>query len=122
VLVHPIAPVGVQDPKRTDTTYVRTGAGLPSIAVDHASGALYVAWEDRVGDLDGVLVSASIDAGLTWSAPVAIDPAPAPAFDPAIAVAADGAVGVTYYDTRDDDPADLGHFRPAAFLATSHDG
>ena len=89
---------------------VRTGAGLPDVAVDSASGALYVVWSDgrfSGGDHNDVALSVSTDGGLTWSAPVKVNQTPggAAAFTPSVEVAADGTVGVTYYDFRNNTPA-----------------
>jgi hypothetical protein len=84
---------------------VRTGEGLPDIAVDPNTGALYVVWTD--GRFSGfahndIALSKSTDGGLTWSPPVKINATPAgfAAFTPTVRVAADGTVGVTYYDFR----------------------
>jgi hypothetical protein len=103
---------------------VRTGAGLPAIAADPTTGALYIAWEDSLfsGDHEGIAVASALDGGLTWTAPVQANGAPAAsAFTPGIAVADDGTVGVFYYDTREDVPGDKA-FRATAWVATSHDG
>ena len=100
--------VAVIDP---DTgSALRTGAGLPDIAVDSLTGALYVVWSDSRfsgGARDDVAVSRSTDGGHRWSAPVKVNrtPVPVPAFTPSVEVAVDGTVGVTYYDFRNNDPA-----------------
>lgn len=120
VVVAPLDAVGISDPKRGH--FVRNGEGLPSIAADPKSGAIYVVWEARFGDRDGIALATSTDAGATWSAPAQVNQRPdVPAFTPVVAVAVDGTVGVTYYDTRDDDLDDLAHYRAAAFLVSSHD-
>jgi hypothetical protein len=114
--------VGVRDPSTNQ--FIRSGTDLPELAVDRASGALYIAWEDvQPGtSIDGVLLVRSFDGGATWSAPVVVNGAPsAAAFTPIVAVAADGTVGVTYYDLRDTDLADTRAFRSAAWLARSAD-
>ena len=115
---------GVADPKHG--IGVRTAAGLPQIAADPATGALYVTWEDNSfshGDHDGIVVVRSNDGGMTWSLGMQANGAhDVPAFTPSIAVAGDGVVGVLYYDVRDDNPAETGAFRATAWLATSHDG
>jgi len=116
--------VGVNDPK--NGRGIRTGNVVPTIAVDRANGALYIAWEDaRFSEMarDGIVLSKSIDGGLHWSAPVQVNGAPAvPAFTPALAVASNGSVGVTYYDLRSDEASDSGHLLVAQWLATSTDG
>ena len=91
---------------------LRTGAGIPSMAVDPRSGALYIVWTDaRFSTLqrDGVAFSRSLDGGLTWSAPVQVNQAPdVQAFSAAVA-AGPGGVAVSYFDFRQDtdDPATL---------------
>ncbi|HTR56198.1 MAG TPA: sialidase family protein [Kofleriaceae bacterium] len=113
------APIEVASQSSVGVPDERTGDGLPEIAVDRTSGAIYVAWEDSSfsnNDHDGIVVARSTDGGLTWSALVQANGAPdVPAFTPQIAVASDGTVGVFYYDLRDD-----GH--ATAWLATSRDG
>ncbi len=104
---------------------LRTGAGLPDIAVDSDTGALYVVWSDSRfsgGARDDVALSRSTDSGHTWSAPVKVNqtPVPVPAFTPSVDVASDGTVGVTYYDFRNNDtsaglPTDY-------WFVHSHDG
>lgn len=84
---------------------VRDAGELPDIAVNPATGDLYVAWQDTRfnGGLVGVVVSHSGDGGDTWSDPVAVNTiAGVQAFLPAVAVNADGTVGVLYYDFRND--------------------
>jgi hypothetical protein len=114
--------VGVRDPNNND--FVRSGNDLPEIAVDRASGEVYIVWEQAQPGamIDGVAMVSSTDGGVMWSAPVLINGAPeAAAFTPTVAVAADGAVGVMYYDLRDADFADATMFRSAAWLAISRD-
>jgi hypothetical protein len=115
--------VAVRDP---DTgAAVRTGAGLPDVAVDPNNGTLYVVWNDSRfsgGLRDDVALSKSTDGGLTWSMPIKVNQTPAPvaAFTPSVEVAADGTVGVSYYDFRNNTAA------PGAltdeFIVHSHDG
>jgi hypothetical protein len=89
---------------------VRAGEGLPDVAVDSATGTLYVVWSDgrfSGGAHDDVALSRSTDGGLTWSAPVKVNRTTngAAAFTPSVHVAADGTVAVTYYDFRNNTPA-----------------
>lgn len=99
--------VPVVDP---DTGHpVRTGSGLPDIAVDSNNGYLYVVWEDgRFSDLDhaDIAFMVSKDGGNTWTEPVKINKTTnqAAAFTPSVHVAANGTVGVTYYDFRNNTP------------------
>jgi hypothetical protein len=109
-------PSGEIDP--FNRSAVRTGATIPEVAVDPASGNVYAVWEDgrfsppspdgRNGEFDSIAFSMSLDGGLTWSSPIQINQTPvnlsAPldsqAFTPSIAVGGDGTVAVTYYDFR----------------------
>ena len=110
--------LGVQDPG--SGTYIRSG-GLPAIAADPHSNAVYVVAELQFGGVDGAALWASSDGGLTWSAqPTRVDAVvAAAAFTPMVAVGDDGSVAVSYYDTRDDGPG--GGFDISAWLSTSHD-
>jgi hypothetical protein len=101
---------------------VRDAEILYSVAVDPASGALYLAWQDdrfssatcaagtRKRQIDGIVFSQSFDGGLTWSNPVQINqtalhtanPCRQQAFIPAVVVAGNGTVVVTHYDFRND--------------------
>ena len=92
---------------------MRTGDVIPDIAVDSATGALWVVWQDaRFSGLkrDGIVVSTSKDGGLTWSAPVQVNKVPGvQAFTGSIQVVDNSTVGVTHYDFRNDnaDPSVL---------------
>jgi BNR repeat-like domain len=107
---------------------LRTGAdiggGLPDIAVDPHSGALYVVWEDSrfSGTHNDIALSKSTDGGLTWSAPQKVNQTPSPveAFTPMVDVLPDGTVAVTYYDIRNNTPAP--GLATDYFAAVSHDG
>lgn len=114
--------VGVQNPYTN--VFIRSGASLPTIAVDRRTGALYVAWQSAPpgNTVDGIALSSSTDGGVTWSPPTYLNGAPdAGAFTPSAAVAPDGTVAVMYYDVRDTLPA-AHAFRVTAWLATSRDG
>ena len=86
----------------------------PSFAVDRQSGNLYAVWEDgRFSNFqyNDIALSMSADGGSTWSAPVRVNQTPLTipplnrqASFPAVAVAANGAIGVSYYDFRFNDP------------------
>ncbi|HEY4575298.1 MAG TPA: sialidase family protein [Thermoanaerobaculia bacterium] len=82
----------------------RTGAGLPSVAIDGRNGTLYVVWEDErfTPDTDQAVLSRSTDGGQTWSAPQRVSDGPGDAanFTPAVAVTPEGWVGVSYYSLR----------------------
>jgi hypothetical protein len=113
--INPADPaIGATDPD-TDVLVNEFTAAIASAAVDQHSGALYAVWEDSRfsnGQYNSIAFSQSIDGGLTWSEPVAVNqtpnnipPADRQAFRPSIAVAADGTIGVTYYDFRFNDPS-----------------
>jgi photosystem II stability/assembly factor-like uncharacterized protein len=113
----------VQDPN--NHVFVRSGADLPQIAVDRASGAVYLVWQDApsAGAPDAVMLVRSTDDGATWSAPSLVNGTPdVAAFTPSVAVAAGGVVGVTYFDSRDARRTDPDTFRVTPWLATSRDG
>jgi hypothetical protein len=98
-----------------------TGMGIsPRLAVDRASGEfrdrLYAVWSDsRQGRL-AIRFTYSKDGGRTWALPRMIDDVsittdanPVPDnFNPAIAVNDGGAVGIMWYDRRDN-PNNLGY-------------
>src|SRR6266487_1789613 len=83
---------------------IRTGEGLPEVAIDAKSGQLYVVWEDARftgGTVNQAVISTSPKGGKSWSAPDAVSTATGkPAFTPAVAVNSVGTVAVTYYDFR----------------------
>lgn len=85
---------------------VRTGDIIPNIAVDHRTGALYVVWQDaRFGGPtnSSILMSKSLDGGLTWTPPARVNKVPTTqAFTASARVASDGALGITHYDFRND--------------------
>ena len=101
--------VTVEDPETGDP--VRTADIIPEIASDERVGSddVYVVWQDaRFNGFqrDQVAFSRSTDGGRTWSTPVRISTRnDTQAFTPAIRVDGQGAIGVTYYDFRNDDPA-----------------
>jgi len=92
----------------TNGALLRTGAGLPSVAIDASTGQLYVVWEDARftgGAVNQAVISTSTDGGMTWSTPAAVSKTPTstPAFTTAVAVNSAGTVAVTYYDMRNPD-------------------
>ena len=57
---------------------IRTAEGLPSVAIDAATGQLYVVWEDARftgGTVNQAVISTSTDGGRTWSAPAPVSTA-----------------------------------------------
>jgi hypothetical protein len=109
----------------TNGALLRTGAGLPSVAIDSSTGQLYVVWEDARftgGAVNQAVISTSTDGGATWSAPAAISKTPTstPAFTTMVAVNSAGTVAVTYYDMRN--PAGMTTGLPTDYwLVTSTD-
>ncbi|MFL5663596.1 MAG: sialidase family protein [Ktedonobacteraceae bacterium] len=63
---------------------------------------LYVSWEDYSAGVDNIILSASYNQGLTWSAPIQVNDnvSQVDEFQPNLAVAADGTVSVAFYDRR----------------------
>ena len=94
--------------------FVKDGTNQ-SVAVDGRSGNIYAVWEDgRFSNFqyNDIAFSMSADGGYTWSVPVRVNQTPLniPAssrqsFYPIIAVADNGAIGVSYYDFRFNDPS-----------------
>jgi hypothetical protein len=89
-----------------DGQALRTGNIIPDIAIDRRTGALYVVWQDAGSGTPAIYLSKSTDGGSTWSAAQKVSDSPAgvSAFTAAVDVNAAGAVGVTYYDFRNDTP------------------
>jgi len=123
IIISTLQSVGVTDPKTGEP--LRTGDILPDIAVDERTGNLYVVWQDARfsgGKRDGIVFSKSTDKGFTWSPPVQVNRFPqGPAFTAAIDVAVDGAIGLTYYDFRND-TSDPNILLTSYLFAISYDG
>jgi hypothetical protein len=102
---------------------LRTGNIIPDIAIDQSTGALYVVWQDARSGTPAVYLSKSTDGGSTWSAAQKVSDSPAgvSAFTAAVDVNAAGAVGVTYYDFRNDTP-DTATALTDYWIRTSTDG
>ena len=111
----------IPNPTSFDET-IRAGDFIPDIAVDHATGALYVVWADGLGTPNNnVVLSRSTDGGRHWSDPVIVDNTPGPhAFNGTVEVTGDGTVAVLYYDFRNNTPAD--GLPTDVWLTHSHDG
>jgi hypothetical protein len=108
-MIAPSREIGAFDP---DTGRpIRAEGGIPEVAVDRTSGALYVVWQDAsFSGVDEISFSMSTDDGHTWSMPIRVNQTPRSstaanqqAFVPGVHVSADGTVAVTYYDFRNND-------------------
>jgi hypothetical protein len=105
--------IGDSDPNAPNdpSKALRTGSGLPNVAIDPVTGELYLATEGTTftgGAIDQVELVHSTDHGRTWSAPTRISHGPqAPSYTPSIAVDPTGTVSVTYYDVRDLKPGNV---------------
>jgi hypothetical protein len=106
--------IGVATPD--EGLLIRDASILFDVAVDRNSGHLYAVWQDaRFSrfEYDQIAFSMSTDGGSSWSEAIKVNQTPLDpanplrqqAFIPSVAVAGDGAVGVTYYDFRNDDDA-----------------
>jgi hypothetical protein len=121
VFVHKLVSATVRTPG--DGQPLRTGNIIPDIAIDQHTGALYVVWQDAVSGTPAVYLSKSPDGGSTWTAAQKVSDSPAgvSAFTAAVDVNAAGAVGVTYYDFRND-TADTATALTDYWIRTSTDG
>ncbi len=112
-IVDRLRSVGTTDPETGDP--VAAGNLLTDLAVDPASGRLYLVWQDARfsrGQADGIVLSSSSNGGHTWTEPLKVNVTPTDipmgnqqAFTPLVEVAADGTVAVSYSDFRHNDPA-----------------
>jgi len=94
----------ITDPE--DGTAVRTGDIIPEIAAG-PNRSVYLVWQEATLAPSGsaIAFSKSLDGGLTWTAPVAINKVlTTQAFTPMIRVLPDGSIGVTHYDFRFNTP------------------
>jgi hypothetical protein len=80
---------------------------------------LYVAYEDYSAGVGNILLTASYDGGVTWSAPFKVNDnvSPADEFQPQLAAAANGTISVNFYDRRLACPARGSYEAAAAGLA-----
>jgi hypothetical protein len=101
-------PVKVADVLAAPVPSSRTGDGLPSAAIDPATGNVFVVWQDErfTPGTDQILLTVSADGVSGWTAPRRISDGPnnTPNFTPAVAVNGAGQVGVAYYTFRNSPP------------------
>jgi hypothetical protein len=102
---------------------LRTGDIAPDIAIDRSTGSAYVVWQDASSGTPAIKLSKSTNGGRRWSDPQEVSDSPAgvSAFTPAVDVNSTGAVGVTYYDFRNDTP-DTATALTDYWIRTSTDG
>jgi hypothetical protein len=102
------------------------GGAIPSVAVDARSGRLYVVWEDARftgGIVNQAVISTSGDGALKWSSPAVVSTVTGrPTFTPTVAVNSNGTVGVTYYDLRNLQSANITTLPTDLWLKTSPAG
>jgi hypothetical protein len=103
ISISPMKAVTVADARTMNQVAIRSGTIIADVAVDPRSGVLYLAWEDAsfTNGHNGIVMTTSLDAGLTWSAPQLVNGDPrSHAFTPSLAVATDGTLAMSYYDLR----------------------
>jgi hypothetical protein len=135
VVIAPIANAGPVDrdpdgapcPESTGDEYVcglRTGDGVPDIAIDPNTGTAYVVWQD--GAATGrvaIRLAKSIDHGQTWMQLGTVNSVPTTdAHTPSVEVRADGDLAVTYYDFRFNETGGGDGLETAHWIRTSTDG
>jgi len=128
VVIAQMQTVGVRDPNTGQL--IRVGDGIPSAAIDPATGRLYVAWEQAANfkrgnaktNDDEVVVSTSADGGQSWSTPVVANTYTGlPAFTPVVAVDTAGTVGLSYYDFRNLSATNTSTLPTDYWFTSSHD-
>jgi hypothetical protein len=104
--IAPSGEIGAFDP---DTGRpIRAEGGLPEVAIDRTSGAIYLVWQTAAfSGVDEIAFSMSTDNGQTWSTPIKVNQTPSnttaadeQAFVSGVHVTPNGTVAVTYYDFR----------------------
>jgi hypothetical protein len=131
-LIAPFNSLGVFDPNTGQP--LRTGNGLESVAIDPATGSLYVVWQSASNFLknvkqgsgfwdDQILITSSTNGGATWSSPSVVHQLPngMPTYTPIVAVNR-GRVAVTYYDNRNLKPGQTNALPTDYFVSISTGG
>lgn len=104
-------PVPIAQDSTTNVRAQRAGS-LPTADYDSKTGTLAIAWEDgrnhtETHPVNDILVSTSTDDGVTWSAPVKVNPSSATdyidRYNPSIAGSGDGVLHIAYRTRREAD-------------------
>jgi hypothetical protein len=110
----------------TDPTMGIRNAALPILAVGADGSTVYATWSSGTTATEPRHVGfvQSTDKGATWSTPVNVDQTPATvsSFLPFIAVADGGRIGISYYDTRDNDTTETMLLPADVWLVTCDSG
>ena len=116
-----VAEVDPNDPSQG----LRAGGGLEAVAVDPASGRIWMTYEGSdfsAGAYDQAEMVSSGDGGTTWSAPALVSKPGVPAFTPVVAVDHQGTVTVSYYDLRYLRPGNTTTLPTARYVKTYRGG
>jgi hypothetical protein len=110
-----------------NTPYVcglRTGDGVPDIAIDPNTGTAYVVWQDAAANgRVAIRLAKSTDHGQTWTQLGTVNSVPTTdAHTPSVEVNTDGDVAVTYYDFRFNATGAGDGLKTAHWIRTSADG
>ncbi len=131
-IIAPFNSLGVIDPNTGQR--LRVGDGLEEVAIDPASGKLYVVWESSTnfdkninqssGAWDNkILLTTSSNSGRTWTAPTVVHNLASglPTYTPTVAFNG-GTVAVTYYDNRNLTPGQTANLPTDYWVSFSIDG
>jgi BNR repeat-like domain len=130
-IIAPFDSLGVFDPNTGAP--LRVGNGLEEVAIDPATGKLYVTWErssnfakntkqSSVFWDDQIVLDTSSDGGASWSGPTVIHTAGGePTYTPMVAVNG-SKVAVTYYDNARLQPGDKANLPTDYYASVSSDG
>jgi hypothetical protein len=102
---------------------LRTGDGVPDIAVDMDTGTAYVAWQDGEDGNVVIRVAKSTDHGQSWTQLGIVNGSrTTDAHTPSVEVADDGTLAVTYYDFRFNDVRSNDGLETAHWIRRSTNG
>jgi hypothetical protein len=95
-------PLNVQGRQTLSNSQFRVNSA-GNLAIDPASGALYVTWSDNrngtaASTNTDIFAARSVDGGATWSSPITVSSASNDQFYPWAEVAPDGTVEISYFD------------------------